>query len=96
MPRSLHSTQTLCGGMLGLRPLRKAREHLQQLLLVDRAAMQLEVDIDVRLDRRGGGERVDEVGPCIDRLGELVHVLEVAQRLDAAGGRAGPDGDQRA
>src|SRR5271166_2033747 len=64
-------------------------------MFADRAAMQLEIDIDVCLDRRRGRERVDEVGPCIHRLGELAHVFEVAQRLDAAGGRAGTDGDQR-
>ena len=76
--------------------IQECRQHLDQLMLVDRAAMQLEIDVDVRLDRRGGLERVDELRPRIHRLGELAHVLEIAQRLDAAGGGAGADGDQRA
>ena len=76
--------------------IQERRQHLDQLVLVDRTAVQLEIDLDMRLIGVEVGERVDELGPRIDGLGELAHILEVAQRLDAAGGGAGADGDQRA
>ena len=68
----LHSMQTLCGGMFGRRPCRNARDHLEQLALVDRAAVQLEVDRDVRGDRRRGRERRDVLGRGVDDRDELV------------------------
>ena len=70
------------------------RDHLEQLALVDRAAAQLEVDRDVRGDRRRGRERRDVLGRGVDDRDELVDVGEVAQRLDAARRRAGADRDE--
>ena len=46
----------------GLRPWRNAEIDLEQLALVDRAAAQLEVDTDVRRDRRRRLERRDVLG----------------------------------
>src|SRR5689334_3534803 len=84
------------GGRVWLARIQERSQHLQQLVLVDRAAVQLEIDIHVRLDRRRGGERVDEVGLRVYGLGELTHVAEIAQRLDPTGGGARADGDQSA
>ena len=80
----------------GRAPVEEGADHLEQLALVDRAAAQLEVDRHVRGDRRRGRERRDVLGPRVDDRDELVDVGEVAQRLDAARGRAGADRDQRA
>src|SRR5690348_13641519 len=44
-----------------LAPDQMRAQHLDELMLVDRATVQLEIDIDVRLDRRRGGKRVDEL-----------------------------------
>ena len=41
----------------GLRPARKARDHLDELALVDRAAAQLEIDRHMVGDRRRGRQR---------------------------------------
>ena len=74
----------------------KGGDDLEKLTLVDRAAAQLEIDRHVIGDRGRGRERVDIVGPRIDDGRVFLHIREVAQRLDAAGGRAGADGDERA
>ena len=79
--------------MRGWRPSRNAREDLDQLALVDRAAAQLEVDVDVRRDRGGRVERRQVLGVGVDDRAELLDVGPVAQRLDAAAGGAGADGD---
>ena len=48
VPRRLHSMHTLCVGMFGRRLVQEGADHLEQLPLVDRAAVQLEVDRHVR------------------------------------------------
>ena len=95
VPRRLHSMQTLCAAIAGLRPARNAEITSDELRLVDGAAAQLEIDRDMGRDRRRGRERLDIVRPGIDGGDEIVHVREIAQRLDAASGRASADGDQR-
>src|SRR5918994_80268 len=70
-------------------------DHLEQLVLVDRAAVELEVDADVRADRGRRRERADVVGRGVDDRGEALDVGEVAQCLDTAGSRARADRDQR-
>src|SRR5829696_6098743 len=71
-------------------------DHLEQLVAVDRAALQLEVDVDVGRDRCRGLERGDVLRRGVDDRHEVLHVSEVPQRLDAARGRAGPDRHQPA
>jgi hypothetical protein len=71
-------------------------DDLEQLALVDRAAVQLEVDGHVGADRRRRLKRADVVGLRVDERGEGLDVGEVAQRLDAAGVGAGADRDERA
>ncbi|GAA4989940.1 hypothetical protein GCM10025734_16520 [Kitasatospora paranensis] len=71
-------------------------DDLDQLTAVDGAATQFEVDGDVGADGGGGGEGGDVVGAGVDGGPELLDVRVVAQRLDAAGGGAGPDGHQSA
>ena len=78
------------------RPAVEQREHrLDELRLRDRAAAQLEVDLHVVGDRRRGLERGDELGARVDERDPLLHVGEVAQRLDPARRRAGADRDQQ-
>ena len=81
-------------GHLGAAVVQEGGEHLDQLALVDGAAPQLEVDGHVRGDRGAVGERGDELGLGVDDREVLLDVGEVAQRLDAAGRRAGADGHQ--
>ena len=71
-------------------------EHLEQLVLVDRAAAQLEVDLHVRGDRGRARQGRDVLRVGVDDRAELGDVGEVAQRLDAAGGGAGADRDHPA
>ena len=96
LPLSLHSTHTLWAATFGRRSVEERADHLEQLVLVDRAAAQLEIDPDVRRDRGRGRERVDVFGSRVDDGRQLGHVPEVAQRLDAAGGGAGADRHQPA
>ncbi len=79
-----------------LAPDEEGADHLEQLAAVDRAAAQLEVDLDVVGDGRRGVEGGEERRRGVDDAQELFDVAEVAQRLDAAGGGAGADGDQEA
>ncbi len=69
-------------------------DHFEQLALVDGASPQLEVDVDVVGDGGGRTEGVEERRGGVHHPQQLVDVAEVAQGLDAAGGRAGADGDQ--
>ena len=62
----LHSAQTDFVGQLRAAADDERRQQLEQLARVDRAAAQLGVHDDVIGDRRGGRERVDELGPRID------------------------------
>ena len=87
--------QTLCADNRRPAPGQECGEHLNELALVDRAAAQLEIDRDVRRDRRRGGQRLDIVRPRIDGGDVVVDIGEIAQRLDAAGRGAGADGDQK-
>ena len=70
------------------------RNQLQQLVLVHRAAAQLEVDEHVGRDRRGRFQRADKLRAGVDIAGELVDVGPVAQGLNSARGRTGANGDQ--
>ena len=69
-------------------------DHLEQLALVDRAAVQFVVDLDVRRDRRRRRERRDVARSRVDGRDEVVDVGEILQRLDPAGGGAGADRDE--
>ena len=94
LPRRLHSMQTLWSAICGRALVEEGADHLEQLALVDRAAVQLEVDVDVGGDRRRGLERRDVLGRGVDDRHEVLDVGEVAQRLDPARRRAGADRDQ--
>ena len=59
VPRRLHSMQTLVDGMLGRRPCRNAVITSSSWRLLIGQPLQLEVDRDVRGDRRRGLERRD-------------------------------------
>ena len=79
-----------------LPPVQERAQHLEQLALVDRAPLQLEVDAHVRRDRSRRGQRRDVGRRRVHDREEVVDGREVAQRLDAARGGAGADRDQRA
>ena len=53
-------------GNRGFAPGQECGDHLGELVFVDRAAAQLEIDGHVRRDGRRGGERLDIVRPRID------------------------------
>src|SRR5436190_1425480 len=69
-------------------------DDLEQLVLVRWAALQLEVDLHVIGRGRGALQRRNVIGARVDGGDEVVDVGEVAQRLDAACGRARADRDQ--
>ena len=78
----------------GFAPDQQCSQGVEQLPAVDRTAAKFVVDAHVRRRRGGGGQGLDVVGPRVDHGRELGDIGEVAQRLDAAGGGAGPDRDQ--
>ena len=55
-------------------------DHLEQLVAVDRAAVELEVDVDVGGDRRRGLERRDVLGMGVDGGGVVARGGEVPER----------------
>ena len=94
LPRILHSMQTLWVATAGRRCVQEGAHHLQELVLVHGTTAELEVDGDVRPDRARAIERADVLGGGVDGGHELLHVAEIPQRLDAAGGGTGADRDQ--
>src|SRR5262245_26799356 len=69
-------------------------DYFDELALVDRASLQLEIHFDVRRNRCGLVERADVFGRGANNIDKLAHVAEVPQRLNAAGGGACADGHQ--
>jgi hypothetical protein len=65
-------------------------------MLVDGAAAKLEIHPHVVRNRGRPVQRVDVLGVRVHHGRELADVLEVAQRLDAAGRGACANGDQEA
>ena len=97
VPRRLHSTHTLCGAHARAAVGRgSALITSSSWRLLIGQPLQLEVDGDVRADRRRG-RAASRCTRARRRRStrELLDVGEVAQRLDAARGRAGADRDQR-
>ncbi|CAL9650187.1 hypothetical protein SUDANB96_06632 [Streptomyces sp. enrichment culture] len=74
---------------IGLAPGEERGDDLEPLPPVDRAAAQLEVDVHMGGDGRGAGECGDVLGVGVDRAPVPADVREVAQGLDATGGRTG-------
>ena len=67
------------------------REHLAA---VDRAAPEFEIDLDVGGNRLGVFERADDVGARVYRVFPVfMAVVEIAQRLQAAGGGTRAEGN---
>ncbi len=71
-------------------------DHAEQLVAVDRAAVELEVHLHMRRDGRRGVKGVNVLGVGIDDRGVLAGGGEVAKALDAPGGGTGSDGDELA
>src|SRR5262249_8485519 len=69
-------------------------DDLNELTLVDRASLQLEIHFDVRRDRCGLVERADVLRRGVNDIDELTNVAEVPQRLNAAGGGASANRNQ--
>ena len=57
------------------------RRECRELTAVDRTALQLVVDRDVRGSRRRCGQRVDVFGPGVDDGGEFVDIGEIPECL---------------
>ena len=72
----------------------KRGDHLEELRLVDWAALQFEIDRNVGRNRRRCRERADVFGRGINGGDELAHIGEIAQGLDAAVRGARADGNQ--
>src|SRR5208283_1808854 len=77
-----------------LASIQKSAEDLDQLIFVDGAAPQLEINKHVVRDGSRLLQGLDVVGPRIHDGDKFLHVLEVTQRLNTACGRAGADGHQ--
>ncbi len=70
-------------------------EHLEELVAVDRAAVQLEVDRDVRRDGRRGVERLDVLGVRVDGTSRSRPTSAKFRSAWMPPGRgAGPDRDE--
>src|SRR5271166_4523443 len=79
---------------VGLAPVQVSAEHFHELQFVNGTTAEFEVDKDVIGDGCGLLQRLDVVGPGVNDGNELFHVLEVTQRLNAAGGGASADADE--
>src|SRR5271170_5739991 len=64
-------------------------------MLVDRASAQLEINAHMVANRGRSVKRRDVLWARVDGGNELRDVLEIAQRLNSAGGRAGADRNKR-
>src|SRR5262245_8207422 len=82
------------GRRVRLALIEEGADYLDELALVDRASLQLEIHFDVRRNRCGGAERADVFGRGVNNIDKLAHVAEVPQRLNAASRGAGADGHQ--
>ena len=94
LPLRLHSS-TRCTREYSACVRERRGDQFDELILVDRAAAQLEIDRHVLGDRGGELERADELRRGVHHADEFVDVLPVAQRLNAAGGGARSNGDER-
>ena len=73
----------------------ESRDYLQQLMTVDRAAAQFEINLDVIRDR-GRRRQCRDVGRFgVDAANELVVIGPVSQGLDSTCCGAGPDRDEK-
>ena len=91
VPRRLHSTQTLWVGILGLRPMQERASTSSSCSLLIGQPLQLEIHGHVVGDRRGLVQRFDIRGRGVHDGHEVPYILEIAQRLDAAGRGARAD-----
>src|SRR5262249_1666738 len=80
------------GWGLGLAPVQKGTDDLEELLFIDRTAVQFKIHAHMVGNRRGRLQRCDIRRGGIDNAQELLDVLEVAQGLNAAGRGTRPDG----
>src|ERR1035441_884517 len=76
-------------------PGQRGRNQLDQLVLVDGAAAQFEIHRHMFGDGGGEFQRIDVFRGGVHGPNKFIHILPVAQGLDAAGGGTGPNGDQR-
>src|SRR5208337_535441 len=77
-----------------LASIQKRAEDFHQLIFVDGATPQFEINKHVVGDRSGFLQGFDIVGPGVHDGDEFLHLLEIAQRLDAAGCGAGANRHQ--
>ncbi len=94
VPLPLHSWHTECPGTDRRAPGQGGGEDLEELAPIDRAAVELVVDLDVGRDRGRGVERGEVLGVGVDGRGVGARGGEVAQSLDPPGGGARADGDE--
>src|SRR5262245_26614076 len=59
--------------------------YVDELILVDRATTQFEINLHVGRNRSGFLERGDVFGPCVNDRDEFLHITKIPERLDTAG-----------
>src|SRR5262249_24551004 len=74
----------------------ESTDNFDELLLVDRATTQLEIDLHMCRYRRACFERRDVLGPGIHDGYEFLHIAKISKRLNASCGRAGADSHKNA
>ncbi len=95
VPRSLHSTQTLCAGVLGLRAFRNAASTSSNWCLLIGQPCSSKSTLTCALIGVEVASVSMKSGRAYTAWVNSRTSLKIAQRLDAAGGGAGADGDQR-
>jgi hypothetical protein len=82
------------GGGFGASAAGHGQNDFDELVFIDGAAAELEIDLDVLCDGARFGQRIDHFGRGIDGFFEVLMVCEVSQSLHTSRRSARADGDQ--
>src|ERR1700674_1113786 len=80
---------------IGLASIQESTDYFDELLLVDRTTAQFEVNANMIRDGRGLVQCLDILRVRVDNGDELLHVLEVSQRLNDSGGGERSNSDKK-
>ena len=82
------------GGGFGASAAGHGQNDLDELVFIDWAAAELEIDLDVLCDGARVGQRLDHFRRSVDSFFELLMVCEISQSLHTSGRSARSDGDE--